>query len=64
MELSVGDVDKGRDIAPQIQQTMETDGSFSLPEACPGKDGQAQVDRRGIQGVNRVLAGVKLRRSG
>ena len=34
---------------------METDGPLCLPEACPGKDGQAQVDRRGIQGVNRVL---------
>ena len=55
VEFSVGDVDKARDIAPQIQQGMKSDGPLCFPEVCPGKDGQAQVDRRGIQGVNRVL---------
>ena len=55
VEFSVGDVDETRDVAPQIQQRMETDGPFCLPEACPGKEGQTQVDRRGIQGINRVL---------
>ncbi len=55
VEFAVGDVDKARYIAPQIQQRMETDGPFCLPKACPGKEGQAQVDRRGIQGVHRVF---------
>lgn len=55
VEFSVGDMDKARDIAPQVEQGMETDGPFCLSEACPGKEGQAQVDRRGIQGINRVL---------
>ena len=34
---------------------METDGPFCFPEAGPGKERQTQVDRRGIQGVNRVF---------
>ena len=55
VEFSVGDVDEARDIAPQIQQRMETDGPLCFSEVSPGKDGQAQVDRCGIQGVNRVL---------
>ena len=55
VEFSVGDVDKARDIAPKIQQGMKSDGPLCFPEVCPWKDGQAQVDRRGIQGVNRVL---------
>ena len=55
VEFSVGDVDKAWDIAPKIQQRMETDSPLCIPEACPWKDGQTQVDRRGIQGVNCVF---------
>lgn len=55
VEFSVGDVDEARDIAPQIQQGMKSDGPLCCPEVCPGKNGQAQIDRRCIQGVNRVL---------
>ena len=55
VEFSVGDVDKSRDTAPQIQQGMETHSPLGLSESCPGKEGQAQVDGRGIQGIDRVL---------
>jgi hypothetical protein len=34
---------------------MKSDSPLCCPEACPGKNGQAQIDRRCIQGVNRVL---------
>ena len=34
---------------------METDSPFCYPEACPGEEGQAQVDRCGIQGVHRIF---------
>lgn len=43
VEFAVGDVNKARYIAPQIQERMETDGPFCFTEACLGKDGQAQV---------------------
>jgi hypothetical protein len=55
VEFSIGDMDKAQDVAPQIQQGMETDCSLCCPKSCPGKEGQTQVDRCGIQGVNCVL---------
>jgi len=55
VEFSIGDMDKARDIAPQIQQGVKSDGPLCFPEVCPGKEGQTQVDCCGIQGVNCVL---------
>ena len=55
VEFPIGDVDEARNIAPQIQQGMKPDSSLCCPEVCPGENGKAQIDRRCIQGVNRVL---------
>jgi hypothetical protein len=55
VQFAVGDVDKCRDIAAKIQQGMELDGGFGGAEQSPGKDRQAQVDGRGIEGINRIV---------
>jgi hypothetical protein len=34
---------------------MELDGPFSLAELGPGKKRQAKIDRRGVEGINRLL---------
>src|SRR5271163_3307675 len=34
---------------------MELDGCFSAPELCPREEGQAKIDGRGIEGVNRLF---------
>ena len=47
--------DEGRNRSPQIQQGMQLDGSFGLAERRPGKERQAKVDRRGVQGIDRVF---------
>jgi len=50
--LAVRNPDKHWDIATQIEQDMELDGSFSLPEACPGKERTSEVNRCGIESVH------------
>jgi len=62
-----GDDGNRRDVAPKIEQRMELDGSLASAERGPGEQRQAQVDRRGIQGIDALLqfdsegvAGVKL----
>jgi len=52
--LSVRDMYETRGVAPQIQQGMETGSSRCSPESCLGENGQTQVYRRGIQGVDRI----------
>ena len=49
--LAFSDRYKLRKIAAMIQPNMEFDGSFGGAEISPGKDRQAQVDRRGIQRI-------------
>jgi len=53
--LPVGDLDERGDVPPQIQQGVEFDGRLPFPEPCPGKQGETQVDRRGVEGVYRLL---------
>ncbi len=67
MHLAVADVDEGGNMAAQVEQRMHLDGSLGGAEACPRKDAQAQVDRRGIECVDRLfqldrkaVAGVEL----
>ena len=55
MEFPLGEVDKGGDIAAQVQQGMEFDGGFGLAEVCPGEHGQAQVDGGGLEGIDGVI---------
>jgi hypothetical protein len=53
--LAVGDLDERGDVPPQIQKGVEFDGGLPLPESRPRKKGKAQVDRRGVEGVHRLL---------
>jgi len=49
--LPVGDLDERGDVPPQIQQGVEFDGRLPFPEPCPGKQGETQVDRRGVRSI-------------
>ena len=55
VKLALGDLDEGGDVATQIQQGVQFDGSFSLPEFGPGKHGQTKIDRGGIEQIQFVF---------
>lgn len=55
MELAVGDVDEGRDIAAQIQQGVELYRSSGHSEVGPREHGKTQVDSRRIPGIDGVV---------
>lgn len=55
MELSIGDFDERGDASTKVHEGMHFDGGLMLAERCPGKEGQAKVDGRGIQGVGGLL---------
>ena len=55
MQLAVGDVDEAGDVAAQIDQCMKLDRRLGRAKRCPGKQRQAQIDRRGIQRVDGIL---------
>lgn len=48
-------MDKRRNGASQVEKGMEFDGAFPLSKKGPRKKRQAQIDRRRIEGVNRIL---------
>ncbi len=54
-ECSRGDFNKRGDVSSKVQEGMHFDGGFMFAERGPGKDRQAKVDRRGIQGVGGFL---------
>ncbi len=67
VHLAVADRDEGWNIAVQVEQRRHLDGSLGGAEACPRKNAQAQVDRCGIECVDRLfqldrkaVAGVEL----
>ena len=53
--LPGGNMDKTRDIATNIDQGVQLDGTLSSPELCPGKQRQAQIDGGGVEGVDRLV---------
>jgi len=55
VEFSVGDVDEARDVAAQVDQRVQLDGRLGGAKPRPRKQRQAQVDRRGIERVDRVF---------
>ena len=55
MHLAVADVDKCRDIASKIEQLVELHGTLRRATWCPGKDRETQIDRRGVQRVDRLF---------
>src|ERR1700738_2810644 len=50
-----GNVDKTGDVAAQVDQRVQFDGSLASAKACPWEEGQTEVDRRGIESVNGLL---------
>ena len=55
VQLAVGNVDKGRDVAAQVEQRMHLHRRLGCAERGPWKHRQAQIDGRRIQRVSRVL---------
>lgn len=52
--LAVRDVDEGWDVAAKVEQRMQLDCRLGRTERSPREQRQAQVDGRGIQGVDRI----------
>jgi len=55
VQLAVGDMDEGGNVASQIQQGMELDGRLGGAKVRPRKDRQAQVDGGGVESVDRIV---------
>jgi hypothetical protein len=53
VELAVGDVDDLGDIPAQIEQCVEFDRTLGLAKAGPREEREADIDRRGVEGVHR-----------
>ncbi len=63
MQLSVGHVDEGGNVPVQVEERVQLDGALRLPEARPGEQRQAEVDRRGVErvcGIPDVKAGKRV----
>jgi hypothetical protein len=55
VQLVIGNVNKAGNCAPQIEQRVQFDCRFGGAKRRPRKHRQAQIDRRGIERVNRVI---------
>lgn len=53
--LAVGDVHERRQQAVMIQANVQFDGALHGAEPGPGKNAEAQANRRGVEGVELVL---------
>ena len=53
--LAVADVNEARDRAAHVQQGVQLDRGLGRAERRPRIDRQTQVDRRGVEGVDRLL---------
>ena len=54
VQLAIADVNEGRNGAAQIQQGMHLDGGFGRAKGRPVEQAQAQIDRGGIECIDRV----------
>lgn len=55
VQFRLGDMSKDRQIRVMIKTDMDLDPSFGFAELGPGEQGQAQRDRRGVEGDELVL---------
>lgn len=55
VQFSIADMDKGGDRATQVQQGVQFDGGLGPAKSRPSKQIQAQIDRRGIEGIHRSI---------
>ena len=52
---SIANADEYRDWAAKVDLSMQFDRGFSPPKVCPWKHRKAQVDGRGIDGINHLF---------
>ena len=55
VHLAIADVDESRNGTAQVQQGVHLHRRFGRAKGCPVEQGQAQVDRRGVQCVDRRI---------
>ena len=55
VQFAVADVNKRWHGAVQVEQGEQFDGTFGFSKRCPVEQAQAQIDRCGVQHVDRVL---------
>ena len=55
MHLSVRNMYEFRDIAAKIHQGVKFDGTLGFTKASPRKQGKAEINSAGVQGVNRFM---------
>jgi hypothetical protein len=53
--FSFCDMDKSWYRSLQVEESMELDGTLASAESSPGEKRQTEVDRRGIEGVDRIF---------
>ena len=54
VQFSIVNVDKAGDRAPQVQQRVQFDRRLGRAKWCPWEQRKTQIDRRGIERINRV----------
>jgi len=55
VQLAIRDMNERRDIAAQIEQSVQLDRRLLLAKARPRKQRQAQIDGGGVQRIRRLL---------
>ena len=55
VHLAVADMNKTGDIAPQVEQRVQFDRCLGGAKRRPRKHRQTQIDRAGVEGVNRLV---------
>jgi hypothetical protein len=55
VHFPAGNMDKTRDVAAQVDERMQLDGSLAPAKARPREEGQTQIDRCGIESVDCFL---------
>ena len=55
VDFSLGNLDKSRYRAAQIQKCMELDGGFVFSKPCPREKRKTQIDRGRVEGVDGLI---------
>ena len=55
VHFAVGNVDKTRDVAAQIDERVELDRRLASAEFRPWEEGEAEIDGGGVESVDRLL---------
>src|ERR1044072_8938642 len=55
VHFSAGNKDKTGNVAAQVDQRVQFDGSLAPTKSCPRKKCQTEIDGRRIEGIDRLL---------